>query len=72
MRLELRKRMHDDRVSYHHDVVLLAETDEESALLDYALGKHVDPDGLIAKFTGELRLSDGLGEHYLLVQPVQP
>ncbi len=54
-------------------VILLAESSEESLLLDETLGKTVDGHGLIARVEGELRLSDGYGEHYLrLVETKYP
>jgi hypothetical protein len=45
---------------------LVVESREESHLLDAALGKTVvDDDGLISRVQGEVRLSDGYGEHYI-------
>lgn len=51
-------------------LILLAETKEESDMIDRVMGnKVIDSDGLIAKGTCEVRLSDGYAEHYLLIQP---
>lgn len=73
MRVELRRRLHSDHQTYHHDLVCIAEGDEESRLIDTAFGDKVGEDGLIAEFTGQVRLADGYGEHYLLLQPkVEP
>ena len=64
MRIETRRRMHEDHMHYHYDLVLLPESVEESKIINL-LGQ---PD---TKLTGEIRLADGYGEHYILLQPVQ-
>lgn len=47
---------------YHHDLCLVAEDEQESKVLDL-LGQPG------TTFSGEVRLADGYGEHYLLIQP---
>lgn len=54
-------------MQYHYDVVIIAENEEESQALDL-LGKLVDPDGLIASGTYEVRLSDDVSGHYVLLK----
>lgn len=50
-------------------LVFVAETADESHLLDKFFGKAVGPDGLIGDpRIAECRLSDGYGEHYVLVR----
>jgi hypothetical protein len=46
-------------------VVLICENDGESRLLDEAFGSRVDADGKIAVVAGEVKLSDGCGDHYI-------
>jgi hypothetical protein len=47
-------------------LILIPETPEESRLIDSVLGSTVTTgDGLIARVRGEVRLSDGYGEHYI-------
>jgi hypothetical protein len=60
MRLESRNRG-DVRI-----LLLIPTTDEESRVIDGALGCKVQTnDGLIAKVTGEVRIADGYGPHYI-------
>lgn len=48
---------------------LVAENENESRLLDRYLGSHVmNSSGLIAEVQGEVRLSDGYGEHYIRLE----
>ncbi len=64
MKLETRKRtieMADGRRGVRHDLIVVAEDGGDSGMLDL-LG------GLGTKICGEIRLSDGYGEHYLLIQ----
>jgi hypothetical protein len=49
-------------------IVLIIETHEESSMVDEAFGSDVAPDGLIAELNGEVRLSDGYGEHYICLE----
>jgi len=64
MKIQRRRRMHDDHLTYHYDILLIAETQAESRELD-CLGDQVGEDGLIATGKFELRLADGYGEHYI-------
>lgn len=48
-------------------LILVAESKEESALLDEAFGNKVGDDGLIGRTECQCRLSDGHGEHYVYV-----
>lgn len=61
MKLESRRRTKPDG-SQHHDLICIAENETESKIVDL-LGQPG------TSFIGEIRLSDGYGEHYLLVQP---
>lgn len=60
-----------------HGIILIAESESESAMLDETFGKDVGEDGLIGVRQAECRLSDGYGEHYVFIknkkiEPVQP
>lgn len=47
-------------------LVLVCESEEESQKLDLVFGNKVkDDSGLIADVFGEVRLSDGYGDHYI-------
>ena len=48
-------------------LIFVAESEEESQLID-SLGSNVDDEGLIVKGEYEIRLSDGCGEHYILLK----
>lgn len=48
---------------FHNDLVLIADTEVESLLID-SMGQPG------TTFKGEVRLADGYGEHYLLIQPL--
>lgn len=67
MRVSTRRLLHDDHETFHHDVLLIAETEADSLALDL-IGKTVDGDGLIATGVYEIRLSDGVGTHYVLLK----
>ena len=65
MKLHTRKRTietADGRRGECHDLIVVAEDGGDSRMLDLlgAVG---------TKICGEIRLSDGYGEHYLLIQP---
>jgi hypothetical protein len=67
MRIELRKRFESkkkesDLQLSHNDLLIIFENEEESRIID-ELGQPG------TTFTGEVRSSDGYGEHYLLIQP---
>ncbi len=49
-------------------LVLLVENKEEAALIDAVMGAKVELDGLIANVEGQVRLSDGHADHYILLQ----
>lgn len=64
MKIEIRKRwtvVNGLRLA-HHDLVLLPESEHESQVIDLLGG----PDSFIQ---GQIRLADGYGEHYVLLQP---
>ena len=72
MRVVTRKRLRratDSERVFTYDLCLLSDGEDESGLLDL-LGKEVPPDldGLIVTGTFELRLSDGYGQHYVLLK----
>lgn len=46
-------------------VVLICESDEESAIIDLLGDDFSKDDGI--PVSGEIRLSDGYGEHYILL-----
>jgi len=50
-------------------LVAISESEEESQLIDECLGDRPDEDGLCGtgSATVEARLSDGYGQHYLLI-----
>jgi hypothetical protein len=50
-------------------LLLVMENEEESALVDKALGSAVqNAEGLISDIKGQVRLSDGYGSHYISLQ----
>lgn len=58
MRLEL--------IKSRNQLLLVSECEEESRMIDAMAGSQVlDGDGFIANIEGEVRLSDGYGEHYI-------
>ena len=61
IRSEMKKNPKDLRLS-HNDLLVIAENEQESKIID-KLGQPG------TKFIGEIRLSDDYGEHYLLIQP---
>ena len=63
MRIELRKRTQDGSLQLsHNDLLIIFEREDESSIID----RFGQPG---TTFTGEVRLSDDYGEHYLLIQP---
>ena len=70
MRLESRRRPHADHVTYHYDLVLEAESEEESQLLDL-FGEMPDPDGVLSFGRFEIRVSDDCQSHYVRLVAVQ-
>jgi hypothetical protein len=48
--------------------LILLPTEEESKMIDLAFGSKVKDDDSIAVVTGQVRLSDGYGEHYILLE----
>ena len=52
-------------------VVIIAENEGESKLLDEVFGKTVRECGVICNITGQLKLSDGYGEHYLWIEKMK-
>lgn len=46
-------------------LLLIAENDEESKMIDKIMGDLVDENGRISGCYGEVKLSDGYGEHYI-------
>ena len=75
MRLELRwavNKAHDEQ--YVRDVVLIAESKEESKMLDDAFGEAVGEDGVIDRAQREVtcKLADGYGEHYVNINVAPP
>lgn len=71
MRLELRWAISEDHTErYVRAIVLVAQSSNESRMLDEVFGSKVlDADGLIDRreLPVECRLSDGYGEHYLAI-----
>ena len=49
-------------------ILFISESSEESRLFDHAFGSKVEEDGLIGRRIAECRLSDGYGEHYVLIK----
>ena len=47
---------------------LVCENELESRMVDDSLGAEVGEDGLIARVSGEVRLADGYGEHYICLK----
>lgn len=64
MRIETRKRSTEDDgfTLTHHDLILIPESEDESRLIDL-LGQ---PESFVQ---GQIRLADGYGDHYILLQP---
>lgn len=68
MKLEPRYTMSEDHTTQLlRGIVCIAESEDESKLLDAVFGDQVGRDGLIGKRTAEVecRLSDGYADHYL-------
>jgi hypothetical protein len=52
----------------NHVLILTCENKNDSEFLNWLVGnKTIDSDGLIGNVTGQIRLSDGYGEHYLIL-----
>lgn len=70
MKFELRPRLMTDHITRVMCAVLICESESESKMMDTLFGDQViDDDGLIARRTVEVRLSDGYREHYMYVEP---
>lgn len=67
MRIEERHKKGPDGVMRVRGCVIVAETQEESRVLDL-LGSRVSQDGLIVTGKYEVRLSDGYGQHYVYLE----
>ncbi len=53
----------------HGNLLLVSESDYDSLMIDKAFGSTVqDDDGFIANVSGEVRLSDGYGDHYIILK----
>lgn len=63
MRVETRK----DKDG-HWGLLVIAESKQDSEILDKMFGVEVGNDGLIATTTAEVRLSDDLSTHYVLAK----
>lgn len=48
-------------------MALIAESQNESAIIDQVMGNEVGKDGFIGRSTVECRLSDGYADHYLFI-----
>lgn len=64
MRFETRNTFGTERL------LVVAETPEESELIDRIFGKIVGNDGVIANITGQVRLSGDCATHYISLQPI--
>lgn len=67
MRMEARHQMVEGEKEIR-GLVLVADSEQESRLLDALVGSSVGEDGLIAIGEFEVRLSDGYGEHYVYLK----
>jgi hypothetical protein len=56
------KKHEDDLQLSHNDLLIILQSEDESKIID-SFGQPG------TKFVGEIRLADGYGEHYLLLQP---
>lgn len=67
MRMELRRRVHDDHVHFHDDLVLIPD-DREAQILDDFLERtpRVDWQKCPVKITGEVRIDDAFGIYLLI------
>lgn len=65
MRLEPRYKKDGNGNVVPDRVIIVSEDLSESRILDEFFGSKVADDGLISNVTGQLRLADGYGEHYL-------
>ena len=69
MRVEPRYATDGSSRRYCRGLVLVCESEAESALVDECFGKAVDDHGLIARGHVEVRLSGDLSTHYLYTSP---
>lgn len=67
MRIELRSKKTEDGQIVPRGLCLIADSKDESLILDEVFGSKVGDDGLISVRKCECRLSDGYGEHYIYV-----
>lgn len=65
MKIEPRYTKGKDGSPTPRGAVLVAESKEESEILDSIFGSTVGADGLIAAGEFEVRLSDGYADHYI-------
>lgn len=49
-------------------IILIAESDEESELMDEVFGSEVKDDGFISNVSGQVKVADGFMEHYISLQ----
>jgi hypothetical protein len=71
MRVVHRKRLQradEKKRVFTYDLCLITEEEDESLALDLLGDTVVDDDGLLVRGTFELRLSDGYGDHYVLLK----
>ena len=71
VKVEARRRLHADHSEHHHDLVLVAENNAESSLLDLLADLGASR-GEPVRVRAEVRVSDDFQEHYVLLQPLEP
>lgn len=71
MKVEIRRFPQNDG-SVVKRLLLVAEEEHESRIIDEVMGSSVSEGGLIATGICEVRLADGHGEHYLTVSHTLP
>ncbi len=49
-------------------IILVAENERESKILDEVFGSEVGDDGFISSVSGQVKLVDGFREHYIQLQ----
>jgi hypothetical protein len=67
VKVEARKRMLNSH-DFSYELLLTAETPVESLAIDDVFGSTVGEDGLISLAQGSVKLSDGYGEHYIILR----
>ena len=69
MKVETRKRMHEDHETFHYDLLLIPENEMESVQIDMMTNNSPDCDVI-----GKVALSDGYGHHYIQLSkpPITP